>query len=197
MPNFKPKTIKKIIVNKKKTVTLDGKHTEIINKLDKDIIEELPKLKKKLLEKKKKLLNITTIEERIIIEEDISHLKKSIKSIKRKKKEYLLDNSKYVFSYFENKKSISEGENMKTKVLNSFFKPKENKIKETKLKQKTNSNLYKYLCNIDDSFLDINNYILPNDVCKYCHKGELIKVDNEGIMVCNNCYKNVQILIEN
>ena len=37
MPNFKPKTIKKIIVNKKKTVTLDGKHTEIINKLDKDI----------------------------------------------------------------------------------------------------------------------------------------------------------------
>ena len=197
MPNFKPKTIKKIIVSKKQTVTLDGKHTEIIDDINKQIKEELPKLKKKLLEKKKKLLNITTIEERIIIEEDISHLKKSIKSIKRKKKEYLLDNSKYVFSYFENKKSISEGENMKTKVLNSFFKPKENKIKETKLKQKTNSNLYKYLCNIDDSFLDINNYILPNDVCKYCHKGELIKVDNEGIMVCNNCYKNVQILIEN
>ena len=197
MPNFKPKTIKKILVNKKQTVTLDGKHTEIIQDINKQIKEELPKLKKKLLEKKKKLSCISTIEERIVIEEEISKLKGKIRKIKKKKKEYLLDNSKYIFSYFENKKSISEGEQMKTKVLNSFFKPKGNKLKENEKLEKTNSNLYKYLCNIDDSFLDINNYIMPNDICGYCHKGELIKVDNEGIMVCNKCFKNVQILIEN
>ena len=197
MPNFKPKTIKKILVNKKQTVTLDGKHTEIIQDINKQIKEELPKLKKKLLEKKKKLSCISTIEERIVLEEDISKLKGKIRKIKKKKKEYLLDNSKYIFSYFENKKSISEGEQMKTKVLNSFFKPKGNKLKENEKLEKTNSNLYKYLCNIDDSFLDINNYIMPNDICGYCHKGELIKVDNEGIMVCNKCFKNVQILIEN
>ena len=197
MPNFKPKTIKKILVNKKQTVTLDGKHTEIIQDINKQIKEELPKLKKKLLEKKKNLSCISTIEERIVLEEDISKLKGKIRKIKKKKKEYLLDNSKYIFSYFENKKSISEGEQMKTKVLNSFFKPKGNKLKENEKLEKTNSNLYKYLCNIDDSFLDINNYIMPNDICGYCHKGELIKVDNEGIMVCNKCFKNVQILIEN
>lgn len=197
MPNFKPKTIKKIIVSKKQTVTLDGKHTEIIDDINKQLKEELPKFKKKLLEKKKKLLDISTIEEKIILEEEIIKLKKCIKKIKKKKKEYLLDNSKYIFSYFENKKSISEGENMKTKVLNSFFKPKSEKIKYNKLNTKTKTNLYKYLCNIDDSFLDINNYIMPNDICTYCHKGELIKVDNEGIMVCNKCFKNVQILIEN
>ena len=54
MPNFKPKTLKKISVDEKKTITLDGKHTEIINKFNKELYEDIPKLKNQIQEKKKK-----------------------------------------------------------------------------------------------------------------------------------------------
>ena len=45
MPSFKPKTTKKIKVNKKSNVTLDGKHNEFINEFTKDEQNNLPKLK--------------------------------------------------------------------------------------------------------------------------------------------------------
>ena len=31
----------------------------------------------------------------------------------------------------------------------------------------------------------------------YCNKGELIPVIHEGILICNNCSKNIKFLIEN
>ena len=53
------------------------------------------------------------------------------------KKEYLLDNSKYIFDYFESKKQISTGEQVQNvKILNSFFK-----IKSTN-KESTNPDKY-------------------------------------------------------
>ena len=36
MPAFKPKTTKKIIVDQKSTVTLDGKHSEYLDEFEKD-----------------------------------------------------------------------------------------------------------------------------------------------------------------
>ena len=62
-----------------------------------------------------------------------------------------------------------------------------------------NSNLQNYLRNIDDSLIDINNFVLNTDICKICNKGEVIPVDHEGIMVCNNdkCGKHIPYLIEN
>ena len=86
MPNFKPKTLKKISVDEKKTITLDGKHTEIINKFNKELYEDIPKLKNQIQEKKKKILNISTIDEKIELENEIIELKKKIKQIKKKKK---------------------------------------------------------------------------------------------------------------
>ena len=43
MPNFKPKTTKKIIVNQKDTITLDTKHNEIIEGFKKENDEIIPK----------------------------------------------------------------------------------------------------------------------------------------------------------
>ena len=56
MPSFKPKTTKKIIVDKKSIVTLDGKHSEHIEQFTKDeeTIETLLKEKDELVEKNKK-----------------------------------------------------------------------------------------------------------------------------------------------
>jgi len=53
------------------------------------------------------------------------------------------------------------------------------------------------LSNIDESFLDINSFLRPTDVCQSCYKGELIPMDDEGVLICNVCFKNVQYLIEN
>ena len=49
--------------------------------------------------------------------------------------------------------------------------------------------------NIDNSQIDINKYKLKYDRCE-C-KGELIKVDHMGVMICNSCSKIIPFLIEN
>jgi hypothetical protein len=106
MPSFKPKSSKKIKFNKKSAITLDTKHKEFLNEFSKDenaILEykcQISELKKKLLEKSDEL----TIEEKLEMNDSISELKEIIKETKHKKKDYLLDNSKYIFEYFENKK---------------------------------------------------------------------------------------------
>jgi hypothetical protein len=109
-----------------------------------------------------------------------------------------LDNSKYIFDYFENKKDISTGNAVtnKNKMLESFFKlntPNSSSMIESK-----NNNIFqKYLSNIDETFLDINAFLRPTDVCQSCFKGELIPMDDEGVLICNVCSKNFQYLIEN
>lgn len=205
MPSFKPKSNKKIKFNKKSAVTLDTKHTEILNEFDKDENDKIPELKYERQELKKQLNNPNiTVEQRLDIEDKIIEINEIIKETKNKKKEYYLDNSKYIFEYFENKKNISSGTPVnnvitsKTNLVNSFFKIKpaidENEVKV----QKENNNIVqKYLSNIDDSFLDINAFISQTDICKFCFKGELIPVEDEGILVCNSCSRSIPYLIEN
>jgi hypothetical protein len=45
--------------------------------------------------------------------------------------------------------------------------------------------------------LDIGNFVVQTNICHSCYKGELIPEDYEGIMVCNNCFKSIQYLVEN
>ena len=197
MPIFKPKNTKKIVVNQNSIVTLDGKHTEMIEMFENDENVVLPKL---ILEKKQLLLNLSkeniTVDEKLEIEDKINLIKKNIKDIKIKKKKYYLDNSKYIFDYFENKKQIADGKNKTTK-LDSFFNIKNNSDKENEKNNFIKNNVQKFLNNIDETFFDMNNYITQKDICQYCHKGELIPVEHEGILVCKNCGKNTKYLVEN
>jgi len=208
MPSFKPKTIKKFKVNKKNSTTLDGKHREFLNNFNKDEQDKIPKLKQErdsLRETLKKYENEPTeftIEQIMDTKDRISDVVNEIKILKNKKVEYFLDNSKYIFDYFENKKNISiksEKENVnKSKLLDSFFKINRNDSSSQKNIETRNSNIFqKYLSNIDESFLDISSFVRPTDVCQSCYKGELIPMDDEGVLICNICFKNVQYLIEN
>ena len=109
MPSFKPKVKKKIIINEKSLVTLDNKHNEILENISKNETEELPKLKKRRKFLRKKLSdNIEnknlSVDEKLQYEDEIKVLSKKIVKLKNEKKEYLLDNSKYIFDYFEKKK---------------------------------------------------------------------------------------------
>ena len=82
------------------------------------------------------------------------------------------------------------------KILNSFFKldAEENRVNE--LTHLNNNNVKKFLSNIDESFINVNDFTFQTDVCKYCNIGELIPVEHEGILVCNHCSRHVMYLFE-
>ena len=208
MPSFKPKTTKKIKINKKTSTTLDGKHREFVNEFVKDENDKIPTLKLERIDVRKKLENQAlslSIEEVMEYKDRIEEINETIKSLKNKKIEYFLDNSKYIFDYFENKKNISNGledqqqkSGSKNKLVDAFFKiNKDGENTITGIESKNNSIFSKYLSNIDESFLDINAFLTQTDVCQTCFKGELIPMDDEGVLICNNCCTNVQYLIEN
>jgi hypothetical protein len=200
MPSFKPKNIKKIKVSKKNLVTLDNKHKEFLNEFARDETDNIPNLREEKSVLKKKLENdALTIEQKMDITDRIGEIGENIKLIKNKKKEYFLDNSKYIFDYFENKKNISNGTssnclNNKNKFIEDFFKINNTNRNEINI----NHNIVKkYLTNIDDTYIDINEFVSQNNICQYCFKGELIPIEDEGLLICNLCARNIPYLIEN
>jgi len=173
--------------NDSKTITLDCKHKEIINKINIEKTETIPKYYEQLkilIHKHKK-----TKDNELLI--DINNLKKKIASIKKKHKDYYIKNSSYIFEYFEEKKDINTNNN-KNKIVTDFFD-----IQKKTDKQVNVNNSYKYLLNQDCCPLDIEQYIVNTDICKSCNKGEMVVVDCDGIIMCNHCFKYVKILIEN
>jgi hypothetical protein len=207
MPSFKPKAVKKIKISKKYTTTLDGKHNEFVSEFVKDEFDVIPRLKEeryslnKQLELEQKEL---TIEQIMEIKDRIKEINDSIKEMKHKKNNYFLDNSKYIFEYFENKKNINNVEDTnklvtsKNQILFNIFKVKQEEDVDTNIFENKNKNIVqKYLTNVDESFLDINTYMRETDICPACFKGEMIPLDDEGVLICNICAVNVTYLIEN
>lgn len=208
MPSFKPKANKKIKISKKNATTLDGKHREFLHEFNVDETDRIPLLKQEKKGLKHRLATESetlTIEQKLDMQDRMEEISKSIIQFKNRKKEYFLDNSKYIFDYFENKKSISNNEshpsslfasqNSKSKMIQSFFKIKDQSHEQTD--HKNNNIVQKYLSSIDDSFMDINAFVKPTDICEYCHKGEMIPLEDEGILICNACSRNIPYLIEN
>jgi hypothetical protein len=197
---FKPKSTKNLKYNKKHLITLDNKHSEFLNDFSKDKKERIPQLKYKKEELKQQLNAKTSIDEILDIKDKILLIDQEIKYLKTKQKEYFLDNSKIIFEYFETKKNISNTSTIrssinKNNIVNNFFKIDNNINNDDQI---NNNNLVnKYLCNIDDTFIDINSYVNQIDICKYCNYGELIPIEDEGILICNNCSRHIPYLIEN
>jgi hypothetical protein len=202
MPSFKPKSAKKIKFNKKSSITLDGKHKEFLNEFSKDENDRIPDLQLEKYELKELLQKDTlTVEQQLEYKDKINEINETIKQTKGRKMEYFLDNSKFIFDYFENKKNISIGTTNtnisdKNKILNSFFKIKQDDSANIN-QNKTNNIVQKYLSNIDDTFIDVNSFICQTDVCQICHKGELIPLEDEGLLICNACFRSIPYLIEN
>ena len=185
-----------------KNITLDKKHTEMVEGFknnDKILIPkyntEIEKLEKFLNNNKNKK-NLEKIEE---AQYKIKELKNNIYKLQKERKDYYLNNSKYIFDYFEEKKSIN---NTDTKVIvnnnkiNQFFyidNPNEN-IQDDDNKCNI---IDKYFYNINNSFINYDNYCYESDICKYCNKGEMVYVESDGICICNNCSRSMKYLIEN
>ena len=109
MPNFKPKKNKKIKFTQKYSQTLDFKHQEIMNEFKYAEEVLIPSLKEKRKGLSAKYKTEKNAEKKKELKDRLRNLRKEIKGFKNRKIEYLLNNSKYIFNYFEKKKEISEG----------------------------------------------------------------------------------------
>jgi hypothetical protein len=220
-----------------KNITLDVAHTEIINRFKKYEEQLIPKYKLEI-EKLEKILNNNNnnnnikkkstlnrknnhnfINKNENIETKIQDLKNKIFKMEKEKKNYYLNNSKYIFDYFETKKKINDNENeneneSENNILNKYFGNDDaynNKLNSFFLIDNSNdvlinnnddnliknTNIDKYFYNIDNYSLNFENFCYVSDICKYCKKGELVYVESEGASICSNCSKTIKYLIEN
>ena len=187
----------------KKIDTLDSKHNEMIKNFDYEKNTLLPKYLKEIeiLENNNSDINENENEN---IKNKILDLKNKVYLIKKKEKEYYLNNSKYLFDYFEKKKDIN---NIKSNVvknnskIDNFFNINDNSnnlCNDNIITTNENTkNIDKYFYNIDKININIKNYIYDSEICQKCKNGELIFVETDGITICNNCSNTIRNLIEN
>ena len=191
--------------NKKHICTIDEKHKEMLDLFHKNETCVIPQMKRDICELKiKQAKSSKKIEEYLEIIDQIQYKKQQILAMKLKKKNYLLENSKYVFDYFEGKKDISEGGGKtNVNVLNNFFKIKsvDNEFADITNKKYLESNqIYqRYWKNVTNEISNIQDYIVSSDICQKCHQGEMIPHDEEGILICNNrnCGIFISYIVDN
>ena len=175
--------------------TIDRKHSEMLDYFDKNETEKIPELKSQI---QKLVPNLTSKNMDVAMDakDKIANLKAKIKQLRAEKKHYFLENSKYIFNYFEEKKQISSGEKQNVNVLNQFFKIKteEKNDKLSNIKHHINQ----YWKNVNNEITNIHDFVIPTDICTYCHKGEFIPQDEEGILICNNreCGKFITYIVD-
>lgn len=212
MSLFKHKADKKIKVCKKYITSLDGKHQEFVQKFTDHEIEIIPKLREEREALKRELYgsgsgSSLSVEQRMEHQDRIKEINETIRDFKQQKKDYFLNNSKYIFEYFENKQHIHQSSSSsssasaatevttKNQLLFNLFKVKRDVPVNTDYRHQTL--VQKYLSNIDESFLDMKSFVRETDICQYCGKGEMTPLDDEGVMICNGCFSSIPFLTEN
>ena len=189
----------------KTTNTIDEKHKEMLQSFHDSETTTIPDLIK---EKDRLKALIPTLKENEIdaymeIKDKVLAIQRQIKELKHAKKRYLLDNSKYIFDYFEEKKKINTGDNNQNAVvLNSFFKIKAKTVDASdpnndKYNQAKRS-YQNYWRNVNGDIINIQDFVVKSDICEACYQGELIPQDEEGILICNNqkCGKFITYIID-
>ncbi len=122
MPSFKQKSSKKLLTDTKNTVTLDSMHKEKQAEFHYIQTVTIPKLEEELAKNKEwlKEMNWSTtrpnsksrtqdmLDEVYRLRDRNIEIRESLKKHKEYIKNYYLTNNKYIFSYFEDKKDISD-----------------------------------------------------------------------------------------
>ena len=104
--------------------SIDIKHSELLDDFYKIDTILIPKLEAELNVLKKKGKTTIILDEKLDIRDRIRDAKIELRGLKNKKKVYLLDNSKFVFDYFEQKKQISVDSNIPNQNKNTDRKKK-------------------------------------------------------------------------
>lgn len=190
---------------KDQTKTIDEKHTDMMNIFHVIECETIPKLQREKQElqthiKQTKMYSDLYYE----LKEKLEDIKTEIKSLKKRKKDYLLQNSKYIFNYYEDKQKITTGENaIDSNTINRFFKIKGTTEDSSNLnndKYKSSKQIYQqYWKNVGGDILHLQEYVIDSETCLLCNQGELIPLEEEGVLICNNvkCGKFMIHIVEN
>jgi len=194
------------MLQKQQANTIDEKHNELLEHFRDLEITKIPEIEKEIiiLKGKVKTLDESQIEQYLDIRDKIISLRSDLKLLKFEKKRYLLDNSKYIFHYFEQKQQISSGTvtTQNSNAVNSFFKiksvtneasnPQSDKYAQSK---KAYQNYWR---NVGSELPNIQNFIITSDLCEICNVGEMIPQDEEGILICNNqgCGKFITYIVD-
>ena len=195
-------------ISSSSTKTIDEQHTELIDKFHHNETIIVPQMEQEIAELKQNVSHLTRrdIDQYLEIRDKIKQKRRQMKELLGERKKYLLDNSKYIFGYFQEKKTISTGGGKQNSdAINQFFKihAKTNEAsdpKSAKYVSSKNINDYNnYWRNVNNEILNIQDFVVPTDLCQACRKGELIPQDDEGILICNHpsCGKFVIYVVEN
>ena len=196
---------KKLLSHNKTIHTIDEKHSELLEYYNEVETKTIPKLinEKEELRTYIRTLRDTQIDEFMTTKDKIKDIREKIKRLKTEKKRYLLDNSPFVFDYFEQKQQISSSiYNADSKnALNSFFKIKgdDTKRDDTNNKYTQSKKLTQhYWRNVTNEFTNAQDYYVESDTCEFCNSGEMIPQDEEGILICNNpkCSKFITYIVD-
>jgi hypothetical protein len=183
--------------------TIDEKHKEMLNKFHENETEKIPELQKEIEDLKAEAhsLKENQIDRYMEIRDKIIYNRQKIKDLSKEKKQYFLNNSRYIFGYFEDKKDISTGGGKQnTDKLHSFFKIKTaNPDRADPDSYVQSKNLFQnYWKNVNNDFINPQDYVVSSDICQSCYKGELVPQDEEGILICNNnqCGKFIPYVVD-
>jgi hypothetical protein len=187
------------------TKTIDEKHSDMMNIFYVIENETIPKLldEKQTIHSALKQTKMYS-DEYHELKEKLEDIKAELKSLKRQKKDYLLQNSKYIFNYYEEKQKISSGENnIDSNTINMFFKIKGTTNESSDInndKYKSSKQIYQqYWKNVDGDIIHLQEYVIDSDNCLLCNQGELIPLEEEGVLICNNvnCGKFMIHIVDN
>ena len=195
MNGLKPKKKKKEIIDSTTIQTLDKNHDIKLQEFFENDTVHIPQLKKQkemLLQKLKN--DKVSFSEKMDIIDEIQTIKIKIMVLKTSKKSYFVNNSEYIFAYFEDKKNISKNiatEKPKSNILNKFFNIAEdisnNDVSDTNSGKETNY-IEKYFSNVNNIIINMDNYVCDTDICPVCKKGEMVHVEEDGNLTCTKCY---------
>jgi hypothetical protein len=178
------------------SATLDSRHNDFLRRFKEEEDVTIPKLHSEIREAKERMKLKLPLEERLALKDAVRTKRKAILEMETAKTNYFLTNSKHIFGYFDEKKRISEGGSDNVTVLTTFFKLE----KPTVDKQRMTTHVNAYLQTVEKGFLvDSDKYVDHSTVCPGCRRGELVAIDFEGMVVCNNaqCSRQYRYLAEN
>ena len=166
-----------------KNITLDIKHREKVNEFNNNNNNIIPKLTKELdtliLNSKKLKKNTDEYE---INNNNIISIKNKIYNLTEDEKNYYLNNSKYIFMYFEDKKNINNN------VNNNDNEIKSNELNYNNNKL-TNKKINAFFC-LDETNKDENDKIHENYQKDKKHENEIYE-NSENIKLFKNQDSNI------
>lgn len=201
MSKFKNKPDKKIISDAKYTTTINEKHSGFMSEFTLNDLNTIPMLVNEREKLKNALSSITMHMNKQDIKYEIKCINLKIKSLKNKKHNYLLNNSKLLFAYFDITQNNNEDQNIGqySKSMCDFFKitTQEDQQSSIDLSQSRTEIVNQYLTNVDESYIDNQMFIKESDICEFCNRGEMVQSEDDGLLICTSCFNSMPYLIEN